>query len=393
MFKHWISTTAILTLLVGGTVALGTTAYAKSTSQIKATKTVAKPQPYHVINPKQKTYSWNKNHVKRLMAMNYLGHISYFVTEKATLTHNGRTTAYYRIADEYGRDYGYVIASALAKGYDPKDDEKMAYTPTAKKTPAAATMTRVSEKAFAKAAPNLTKNKYYRITKRLKLSTAFTTYLDMGAIKTITTLPKGTIVEGNHTHSQMLIGTNLLSQNILNPGYKQTLWTATDGSVTKKVSTVSAFQRVKRPAYLPKNGSHGDLYLGGVSALRRHNIGLAKQTVQLTSNGYVEVRNNDTTGEPAEYRAKPQVSVKIKRTIVKGHTRYLYLVRSLKGFKTTKVSYHGTTQYRLAFTNQRKTYAEPNYSEEWNLAPSYYGLMTFGGKTFYTPYGETLDDH
>jgi len=123
MFKHWISTTAILILLVGGTVALDTTtAYAKSTYKIIATKTVAKPQPYHVINSKQKTYSWDKNHAKRLMAMNYLGHISYFVTEKATLTHNGRNIAYYRIANEYGRDYGYVIASALAKGYDPKDD-------------------------------------------------------------------------------------------------------------------------------------------------------------------------------------------------------------------------------------------------------------------------------
>jgi len=69
------------------------------------------------------------------------------------------------------------------------------------------------------------------------------------------------------------------------------------------------------------------------------------------------------------------------------------LAKNLNGFKTTKVRYHGTTQYRLAFVNQQKTYSITFENDDDFVEPSYYGLMSFGGKTFYTPYGTIPNDN
>jgi len=394
MHKNWVKLTITVALLAGGSLALTTTADAEATYQMTDTQTVT-PKPYHIANPQKALYSWDKTHTKRMANLASLEFSSWYVTEKDTLVHSGKSTTYFKVADNYGTQYGYVYAKGLTKGFDPKDDEPLPYKPE-KRVPGTVKIQRVSEAAFAKATPSLTKNTYYRTTKRVKLSTDFTTYLDMGTIKKTVTLPKGTVVEAQrfyNPHTSLQIGTSDLSQNILSPGYQQKLWVATDGISTSSAAKIGAFTKVKRPAYLPKNGSHGDFYLGGVTALKNKNKALSKQSVQITSNGYVEVRKNDPAGKSTEYRAKPTASVKIQRTTIKGHTRYLYLAKPLKGFKTTKVTYHGKKQYRLSLTNQLKTYAEPNYSEEWNLAPSYYGLMSLGGKTFYTPYGETPEDH
>jgi len=391
MHKNWVKLTVAVALLAGGSLALTTTADAKTTYQMTDTQTVT-PKPYHIANPQKALYSWDKTHTKRMANLATLEYSSWYVLEKDTMVHSGKSTTYFKVADNYGTQYGYVYAKGLTKGFDPKDDEPLPYKPTTRVS-GTAKIQRVSEAAFAKATPSLTKNTYYRTTKRVKLSTDFTTYLDMGTIKKTVTLPKGTVVEAQHFSNQFEIATSYLNKNILIPGYQQTLWTSADGTLASSAIQTSAFTKVKRPTYLPKNGSHGDFYLGGVTALKNKNKALSKQSVQITSNGYVEVRKNNPAGKSAEYRAKPTASVKIQRTTVKGHTRYLYLAKSLKGFKTTKVTYQGKKQYRLSLTNQLKTYAEPNYSEEWDLAPSYYGLMSLGGKTFYTPYGATPEDH
>ncbi|WP_203638611.1 hypothetical protein [Levilactobacillus wangkuiensis] len=395
MHKNWIKLTVAVALLAGSSLALTTTADAKATYQMTDTQTVT-PKPYHITNPQKALYSWDKTHTKRMANLASLEYLSWFVIEKDTMIHSGKTTTYFKVADSYGTQYGYVYAKGLTKGFDPKDDEKLAYKPETK-VAGTAKIQRVSEAAFAKATPTLTKNTYYRTTKQVKLTAGFTPYFDdMGSINKTVTLPKGTVVEAHRFYNQynnLAIGTNYLSRNILSPGYQQNLWVSSDGASTSSAAKINAFTKTKRPAYLPKNGSHGDFYLGGVTALKNKNKALSKQSVQITSNGYVEVRKNNPAGKSTEYRAKPTASVKIQRTTVKGHTRYLYLAKSLKGFKTTKVTYHGKKQYRLSLVNQLKTYAEPNYSEEWDLAPSYYGLMSLGGKTFYTPYGATPEDH
>lgn len=392
MFKHSLKIALVTAVAISGTLALTTTVNAKSTYRLTNIQTETTPMPYHVANPKKTTYTWDKQHTKRLIDLNYLQYASYFVTEKATMNHSGKTTPYVRIANEYGADYGYVAAKALVKGYDPKDDEDMAYQPSSKVL-ATIPISRVSEEVFSKDVPNLTKNQYYRTTRAVKLNAPFTTYLDMGNVNTKVTLPKGTIVEGRRGYTGMTISTEYLSKNILKPGYKRGFWAESGGSSTASSSKINAFLKVKRPSYLPKNGSHGDLYIGGATAIRNQFKALSKQTVQITSNGYVEVRKNNPAGKTTEYRAQPQNSVKIKRTRIKGHTRYLYLAKTLKGFKTTKINYRGAKQYRLALTNPLKTYMEPSYDEDEELTPVYYGLMKFGGKTFYTSYGEIPDDN
>lgn len=393
MLKNLIRFTATAALFAGSLVTLNTTqASAQSAYQLSNTQTVT-PKPYHLTSYKATIYSWDKTHTKRMALLSDEGmrYMTWYVTQTATMTYKGKSTTYFRLADNYGRDYGYASAKSLVKGFDPKDDENLPYKPSTKTT-STANIHRVSEKVFAKDVPSLTKNTYYRTTQKVSLPTDFTTYLSSGTFKVTTSLPKGTVVAGDRYSTQLSITTSELSRNLLAPGYQQNLWASTS-SATTSAAKINAFQKTKRPAYLPKNGSNGDLYLGGVTALKNKYNGLAKQTVQITTNGYVEVRKNNPSGESTEYQAKPSVSDKIKRTTIKGHTRYLYLANPLKGFKTTKVTYRGTTQYRLAFTNQLKTYAEITYSDDEPTSPSYYGLMSFGGKTFYTPYGIIPDDN
>ncbi|SMS13102.1 hypothetical protein [Levilactobacillus zymae] len=259
---------------------------------------------------------------------------------------------------------------------------------------AAATSPVTAKKVSAKTLASLDKATkaptYYRTTKKVTVSAPFDAYVS-GMLKSKITLPKGTIVAGTlstqrtkgKTTKVLDLATSRLSANLLKPGYQRGLWAGQETATTK---STAAFTRVKRPAYLPRYGSAGDLYLGSTTKALLAG-GIAKQSVQLTTNGYVEVRQNAVTGRDTEYRAQPKTSVKIQRTTIKGHTRYLYLAKKLSGFKTTKVKSHGKTQYRLALVNPQKTYAvdsDPEGDEDSSL--SYYGFLTLGGKTFYTSY-------
>jgi len=178
MHKNWIKLTVAVALLAGSSLALTTTADAKTTYQMTDTQTVT-PKPYHITNPQKALYSWDKTHTKRMANLASLEYSSWYVLEKDTMVHSGKSTTYFKIADNYGTQYGYVYAKGLTKGFDPKDDEPLPYKPTTRVS-GTAKIQRVSEVTFAKATPSLTKNTYYRTTKRVKLSTDFTTYLDMG---------------------------------------------------------------------------------------------------------------------------------------------------------------------------------------------------------------------
>lgn len=387
MLKTWLKAAIILALSVSSIFGL-TSANAQSTYQISTVKDVT-PTPYYVANYKKTLYAWDKTHTKRITVLNQLPGVSWYATQKVTIIHGHQTTTYLHIASEYGLDYGYVPAKDMRKGFDPTDDEKPAYHPTTSTTGSQIPVKRVSEKAFSKVIPSLTKNTYYQTTKKLTVKMPFSVYIS-GTINEPITLPVGTVVAGNRSRTEMTIASSYLSQNLLKAGYQQNLWTDNGESYTPNPM---AFKAIPRPAYLPKNGSHGDLYLGGVNALRNQYNALSKQSIQLTTNGYVEVHQNNPQDRAIAYTAQPTTSVKIKRTQIKGHTCYLYLAKNLNGFKTTKVRYHGTTQYRLAFVNQQKTYSITFENDDDFVEPSYYGLMSFGGKTFYTPYGTIPNDN
>lgn len=251
-----------------------------------------------------------------------------------------------------------------------------------------------AKKVLAKQLTQLTKaataRKYYRTTKKMTVKAPFDAYVS-GSLPYRITLPKGTVVAGISTTQRqhgktvrtLQLETFRLNRKLLMPGYQHGLWAGESSAVT---TAVGSFTRVKRPAYLPKNNSAGDLYLGSTTKALLTNK-LAKQSVQVTTNGYLEVRQNATSGRSTEYRAKPKTSVKIQRTSIKGHTRYLYLAKQLSGFKTTKVRSHGKTQYRLALTNPQKTIAVDSDPEgDGDSSPSYYGFLKLGGKMFYTLY-------
>lgn len=253
------------------------------------------------------------------------------------------------------------------------------------------TAKKLSAKALAKQVKTSPKMTYYRTTKKVRVRAPFDAYVS-GTLKKTITLPKGTVVAGQvvsqrqrgKTVKSMQVVTNRLSTKRLAPGYKKGLWAGQDAATTKHYQS---FARVKRPAYMPKNGSAGDLYLG--SSTKPITAGkLAKRSVVITTDGYVEVHHNDPAGRKTEYRAKPKTSVKIKRTTIKGHTRYLYLAKKLSGFKTKKVHYHGKAQYRLALFNPQKTYAvnfDPDGDEDGST-PEDFGFLVFGGQSVYTPY-------
>lgn len=251
-----------------------------------------------------------------------------------------------------------------------------------------------AKKVSAKSLTNLNKTAkapaYYRTNKKVTVSAPFDAYVQ-GTLNTRISLPKGTIVVGTManqtvkkiTTKVLLVKTTQLSANLLKAGYQRGLWGSASSA---RVINYRAFTRIKRPAYLPRYGSDGNLYAGSTARTLIGNQ-ISKQSVRLTTNGYVEVRENNDTGRNTEYRAQPKDSVKIQRTTVKGHTRYLYLIKKLSGFKTTKVKYQGKVLYRLALVNLQKIYAvdfDPEGDEDSSL--SYFGFLELGGKIFYTSY-------
>ncbi|GAK48524.1 hypothetical protein LOSG293_350130 [Secundilactobacillus oryzae JCM 18671] len=116
---------------------------------------------------------------------------------------------------------------------------------------------------------------------------------------------------------------------------------------------------------------------------------LASQSVNITTNGYVEVHKRNTTGQPEYvYSNNPVTSAKIKKTTVKGATHYLYLGSKIKGLKTTRVGKKGAYQYRLALKNLHKPQTISSNNED-SGASSLASLYSLGGVTYYTPIGTT----
>ncbi|WP_261810616.1 hypothetical protein [Levilactobacillus humaensis] len=387
MFKTGIKVTAIAALLLGIGLFSSTTAHAQSGYKITSTQDVT-PEPYYVVKNPETRYSWNKTHTKKIFVLKALDDVSWYVTQKVTLTQAGKSILYYHILDSEGFDWGYVSAKDMRKGFNPIDDERADYQPVPNSTwngKETVPINPVTQRTFTKVSKQIVKNQYYRTKKAIKIKAYFSPYITVGVVTVPTTLPAGTIVEGEKYSKWISFNITCLSRGILQPGYHQGLWPTKDYGGSSALA--KNFKRVSHPDYLPKSISHGALYLGSLSAIR-HAAALSKQSVQITSDGYVEVRQNQPWARPIVYTAKPKVSVKIKRTRIKGHTRYLYLAKPLKGFKTTKVRYHGKNQYRLAFVNQQRTYSRSQATDDNDYPPTYYGIMSFGGKTFYTEYNE-----
>lgn len=386
MFNKAIKITAFMVLLLGVSLSSPITAHAQSGYKITSTQDVT-PEPYHIANNIKSHYSWDKTHTKKMTILNQLGDISLYVTQKVTMSHNGQEIAYFHITDVYGGNSSYVTAGSLVKGVNAADDERPVYQPEVANHwngNATIPVNSVSKKSFAKVSKKIVKNQYYQAKRSVKVKIPFTTYLNAGDINKTVVLPAGTVINGDKNSKWLTINGAYLSQKFLKVGYHQGLWADAEHWPTSALS--KDFKPVKHPSYLPKSISHGDLYLGSLSAIQ-HYDSLSKQSIQITSDGYVEIHQNHPWGSITEYQGQPTVSVKINRTRIKGHTRYLYLAKPLNGFKTTKVRYHGKHQYRIAFVNQQKTYSESRKTEDHDLPAQYYGIISFGGKTFYTPYG------
>lgn len=236
---------------------------------------------------------------------------------------------------------------------------------------------------------------FYKTKKKIKAKVAFTGY-DGGfeQLKTVT-IPKGTIVEGDKPNRYKLNGkwtsvvtlrTNVLSSRVLKPGYQTGLVASSyNNGNAQQVTPASALQKIKRPKYLV-NYNYGAFYSGSSTAINNRLTKLSPRSIQVTSDGYVEVRKNTTNANSASYYRQPDSSVKIQRVTVKGQTRQLFLSKSIKGLKTVKVTYHGKTQYRLTMTNQRQ-YRVAQPFDDSDDGPSFYMLYTIAGKAYYTPLG------
>ncbi|KRO03740.1 hypothetical protein IV54_GL002101 [Levilactobacillus paucivorans] len=389
MSKLGIKVVAALALFVGGGMFTTTTAQA-SAYKITSTENIT-PTPYYLTSYTKTRYAWDKTHTKKMTVLNNIfPDVSVYVIQKVTLNHNGKDVDYFHIRSPYGGEIGYVTTQGFKKGFNPKGDEDLPYiAPSPARKPYRRMINPTTKKEFAKAAKQIGEFHFYKITKRMTFNIRFTAYTGNGSIKLPITIPAGTIVQGGTDSGRLYPNENLLNQKILSSGYREGLWP----DLTAYTPSTKKFKRVKRPDYFPKNKSEGDFYSGGMTAMQYRGSLLSKQSVQITTDGYVEVRQNNPKDDAIVYSSKPATSVKIKRTRIKGHTRYLYLAKKLKGFKTTKVRYKGKHQYRLALVNLQDTYETPPYEMEADgesyIVPSdYYGVMHLGGKTFYTPYGQ-----
>lgn len=95
MFKTGIKVTAIAALLLGIGLFSPTTAHAQSGYKITSTQDVT-PEPYYVVKNPETRYSWNKTHTKKIFILKSLDDISWYVTQKVTLTRAGKGTIYFR---------------------------------------------------------------------------------------------------------------------------------------------------------------------------------------------------------------------------------------------------------------------------------------------------------
>lgn len=240
----------------------------------------------------------------------------------------------------------------------------------------------------------LNTNNYYQTKRATKVHLEYAQIgSDKGYTKSVT-LPKGTIVGGqlgksNTTgkmNAQLDFMGGQLNYALVNKSVKKGYLADGDGYST----AISSFKKISTPAYLP-TWSYGDLYLGGTSVAKQYRAVYPSQSVQITTNGYVEVHKKGSVKSWMDYYLnKPIASVKIKKTTTKGNTRYLYLSSALKGFKTTRVGKKGAYEYRLIMTNLHKPVTIPSHDEDSDVS-SFVSLYSLGGVTYYTPIGVSGD--
>ncbi|WP_407889626.1 hypothetical protein [Levilactobacillus sp. N40-8-2] len=222
---------------------------------------------------------------------------------------------------------------------------------------------------------------FYRSTKAVTVKVTANHTDGTFATKTVK-IPKNTVVSGqkvNVTSRKQVLWINHddeLSYHVLKSAFTQ--HPSYVPSVRDLVVSVKAFKKVSRPAYLP-TWSHGDLYLGGKAAISKLT---AKQKVQVTSDGYLEIHKYvATTGATTP---KPLQSAKINRTQVKGATRYLYFSKKIKGLTLKHVATRGQAQYRLTMKNLHQPQHRAGFSDD-DMPGVYYSLYKLGSQTYFTP--------
>lgn len=242
---------------------------------------------------------------------------------------------------------------------------------------------------------------YYRATRAVKATvTYYQAKTEKRQYNRTITLPKGTVVAGRiipkhqlahgKWGNELALGQGNLNYKLLNSGAKKGY--VAGGTVSYALTYL---KKVKRPAYMPTY-SYGDLYLGGAKAtLQADNQ--QKRVFRVTTNGYVELIARDTKAAgDAIFAGKPLHQAKIKKTRVKGATRYLYLSTKMSGtgIKTTRVGKKGAYQYRLALKNLHKPQNLSYDDDDRGTVYVFDSLYAVGGVTYYTPicFGSEIED-
>lgn len=222
---------------------------------------------------------------------------------------------------------------------------------------------------------------FYRSTKAVTVKVTANHTDGTFASKTVR-IPKNTVVSGQKYHitsKKQALSINHddeLSYHVLKTAFTQ--HPSYVPSVRDLTVSPAAFKQVKRPVYLP-TWSHGDLYLGGKSAIGKLT---SKRQVQVTSDGYLEIHKYVATTGTAT--PKPLQSAKINRTQVKGATRYLYFSHKIKGLTLKHVAKRGQVQYRLTMKNLHQPQHRAGFSDD-DMPGVYYSLYKLGSQTYFTP--------
>lgn len=229
---------------------------------------------------------------------------------------------------------------------------------------------------------------YYKTTKKTKVTAMVVPIYTTGNGATLTyTLPKGTVIAAERTtkYAPYQIDSSQLSYRLIKPLIKQGY--APTGQETDTLAAKTKLKRVKRPAFLPTY-SYGDLYPGrSVQKITTMENFQAKQLIRLTSNGYLERHQAVKKAQPrTQLTLKPKASVKIRKTRVKGNTRYLYFKNKVSGVKTKHLR-QGPYRYRLALKNRHLPVHLFGDSDN-DVAGAYYSIYSLGGKTYFTPLGD-----
>lgn len=238
---------------------------------------------------------------------------------------------------------------------------------------------------------------YYQTTRPITVKVAyFPTYKSGHAIRQKLTLPAGITVAGNLTSTKS--GSYLVPSlqlflarlsypalaNSAKPGYTIDPGTsAYDPQATITDTTkLSAFKRVKAPAYMP-GYSHGDLYVGGAKAALSP-LEPDSQSIRITPDGYLEVLAYDTKANTGlGFYQKPIGIGKITKTVFHDPNRTLYFSHDISGVKTTRVRHSGKAQYKVTLKNLHTPQHTTGNSEN-GTAGTFNSLYRISGQTYYT---------